>query len=112
MFRTDHCIVLLAAKTAGSGPRKGKFTILYKQYNLCAEMIICKALARRVADDNSSSDDDSDENSSSTHSKHTEVSDGGEVIDLDEDTDLNGHDSRHLLDVFQAEVCLGFQLVQ
>jgi hypothetical protein len=75
-------------------------------------MIICKALTRRVADDNSSSDDDSDENSSLTHSKHTEDSDGGEVTDLNKDTDLNGHDSRHLLDVFEAEVCLGFQLSQ
>ena len=39
---------------------------------------------------------------------HAEDSDGGENIDLDEDTDLHGQDSRRLRDTFQAEVYLEF----
>jgi hypothetical protein len=66
-------------------------------------------------DDGSSSDHDSeghsDRNNLPTHSSQAE-SDNGEVMDLDEDNDLNGQDSRHLVNVFQAEVCLEFQLVR
>jgi hypothetical protein len=103
MFHTDY-VILLAAKTVSPRPRKGKF-ICYK-YTFWAETIICKALARRTVDDISSSDhaEGSDENDSPTHSLRAENSDGGEVMDLNEDTDLNGQDSRHLVNVFQAEV--------
>jgi hypothetical protein len=113
MFHTDYATLLAAksAKGAGPGPRKGKF-IHRKQYIFSAEMIICKALARRIADDSSQASSDheghSDEINSLTHSLHGVDSDGGEVMDLDEDTDLNGQDSRHLVNVFQAEVCLEF----
>jgi hypothetical protein len=64
----------------------------------------------RVADDTSSSDHEthSDENKSPTHSSHAEDLDGGETMDLDEDTDLNGQDPHHLHDIFTAEVCLDF----
>ncbi|KAF8491797.1 hypothetical protein F5888DRAFT_1637348 [Russula emetica] len=64
-----------------------------------------KALVGRVADDTSSSDHEthSDENKSPTHSSHAEDLDGGETMDLDEDTDLNGQDPHHLRDIFTAE---------
>src|SRR6267154_3156449 len=105
---TFNYTVLLAAKTVNSadpGLRKGAF-IHYKQYIFCTEKIIGKAPARCTTDDSSSSNPESngDESNLSTHSLHAGHSDGGEVIDLDEDTDLNGQDSHRLLNVFQAEV--------
>jgi hypothetical protein len=71
-------------------------------------MIIYKALAGRIVDDSSNSDHEahSDENNSPT--LHAKDLDGGETMDLDEDTDLNGQDSRHLHVIFEAEVCLDF----
>ena len=67
---------------------------------------------RRVDDtaDTSSSDNDGngDKGRSPAHTLNKENSDGGEIMDRNEDTDLDGRDSRHLLDVFQAEVCLVF----
>jgi hypothetical protein len=56
------------------------------------------------SDSDHDSEGDSDESKSSTCSLRAKDLDGGEVMDLDEDTDLNGQDSRQLRDVFQAEV--------
>lgn len=65
-------------------------------------------------DDSSGSDHEitSDENSSPTRRSHEKHSDGGESIDLNEDTDLNGQDSRGLRKILKSEVCLEFQLAQ
>jgi hypothetical protein len=121
MFPTDYVILLAAlvqrnlnktptAKTAGPGPRKGKY-ICYK-YTFWAETIICKALARHILDDGSSSDHNSEGQSDGNNSPAHSSQDDGEVMDLDEDNDLHGQDSRHLVNVFQAKVCLEFQLVR
>ena len=61
-------------------------------------------------DDNSSSDYefDSDEINLPCHSSRAEDLDGGETMDLDEDTDLNGQDSCRLCRTFEAEVCFEF----
>ena len=44
-------------------------------------------------------------NKSPSHSLYAEDPDGGETMDADEDTDLNGQDSHHLSKTFEAEVC-------
>jgi len=54
-------------------------------------MIAGKAHSRCIEDDSFSNDHESHSNESlSTHSSHAGHSDGGESIDLNEDTDLNG----------------------
>ena len=65
-------------------------------------------------DDSSSSDHraHSDEKTSPTCSLHAEDLDGGETMDLNEDTDLNGQDSHHLRNTFETEVCFEFHMVR
>ena len=103
-YLTDYIVISLVEKPLrAASPPKGR-----------------KRSANNVDDNSESSSDDevdSDENNSPSHSSRAEGLDGGETMDLDEDTDLNGQDSRRLCKTFQAEVCfaflfLFFQLVQ